>query len=106
MTEQQKTDFLALVERIDELEATQKSLITLRESVDLSVKTMETLNKTIVGKLSHEVPGVVPAVTPVAPVVSKTHPTLDLEKLMGALGNVMEKIEKTCESKFKVEGDK
>jgi phage head maturation protease len=106
MTDTEQESFQILTDKVAELEATVKSLITLRESVDLSVKTMETLNKTIVGKLSNETPNVVSAVKTVAPVVSKTQPTLNLEKLMGALGSVMEKIEKSNDSQFKVEGDK
>jgi hypothetical protein len=75
----------------------------LRESVDLSVKTMETFNKAIVAKLNEGVPA--PA-APVTPVGSMPQPTLNLEKLMGALGTVLQKIEDTQKSKFTVEGDK
>ncbi len=105
MTEQQLADFEVMKERIDELETTQKSLITLRESVDLSVKTMETLNKAIVAKLSHEAPTKLEG-TPETPVGSMPQPTLNLDKLLGALGTVMEKIEDSSKAKFKVEGDK
>ncbi len=104
MTEMQEQLFKALVIRVDELEATQKSLITLRESVDLSVKTMETLNKSVVALLSKEAP-VTPAVKTETPDGSTPSPTLDLPKLMGALGIAIEKINKS-KSQFTVEGDK
>lgn len=105
MTEQQIADFKALVDKVDELEATQKSLMTLRESVDLSVKAMETLNKSIVGKLSDEAPKKPEAKTE-TPDGSTPNPTFNLEKLMGALGTVMKKIDESGKGKLQVEGDK
>ena len=103
MTEQQLADFEALKTEVKELNTTLNSLITLRESVDLSVKTMETLNKSIVGKLSHTPEQ--PEVKPETPVGSTPQPTLNLEKLMSALGTAVKKIEES-QSTFKVEGDK
>jgi HK97 family phage prohead protease len=103
MTEQQLADFEALKTEVKELNTTLNSLITLRESVDLSVKTMETLNKSIVGKLS-ETPKE-PEAKSETPVGSTPQPTLNLEKLMSALGTAVKKIEES-QSTFKVEGDK
>jgi len=103
MTVEEQEKFTVLEDKVKELEATLTSLITLRESVDLSVKTMETLNKAIVVKLSKEAPGA-PTVTPETPVGSTPQPTLNLEKLMGALGTAIEKIN-TQKSQFKVQGE-
>lgn len=98
-----KAEFEALQKKVTELEKTLESVITLRESVDLSVKTMETLNKSVVGLLKKEVPQT-PVADPVAvPGGSMPVPALNLEKLMSSLGTALNKIENSA--KFQVKGE-
>jgi HK97 family phage prohead protease len=98
-----KEEFEALKLKVEELEKTLESVISLRESVDLSVKTMETLNKSVVALFEKEVPQT-PAIDPAAVLGGSTpNSTLNLEKLMGALGTALTKIEKSA--KFKVQGE-
>jgi HK97 family phage prohead protease len=102
--ETMKEELKALQETVAQLQKDLAATITLRESVDLSVKTMETLNKTVVALLENKGSIGVPEVKTVPGVGSMPQTPMDLSKLMDHLGTALKKINES--GKFKVQGDK
>jgi len=101
--EDMKEEFVKLQETVAQLQKDLAATITLRESVDLSITAMGTLNKSVVALLEAKGQPATPPTESVPDGGSMPQPSLDLEKLMGALGTALTKINES--SKFTVKGD-
>lgn len=104
MTEQQLADFETLKETVAQLTKDLAATITLRESVDLSVKTMETLNKTVVALLETKGGQDTPLAKSVPDAGSMPSVPMDLTKLMDHLSTAVSRINES--GKFTAQGDK